>query len=68
MLKVKEGQCGLCSHFGEEHPDEKQLHQIRVRNAAPEDYVDKCGHPQHASLNLVVTAVSGCDAFELAPR
>jgi len=66
MLKVQEGQCGLCTHFGEQHPDEDELKQIRSRNVAPEDYTDECGHPQHASLNLVVTAVSGCDAFEPA--
>ena len=62
MHEVHEGQCGLCSHFGEHHAD-MQLEQIRTSHIAPEDLVDECGHPKHAELHLVVTPISGCDGF-----
>ncbi len=63
MLNVKEGQCGRCAHFGEQHPKDKALVQIRVKGVAPEGYVDECGHPAHAPLKLVVTPTSGCSGF-----
>ena len=66
MLSIHEGQCGLCSHFGEEHPDDQKLVQIRMKHEAPGDVIEECGHPRHASLNLKVTAISGCDGFEPA--
>lgn len=66
MMQIHEGQCGLCSHFGEHHPDDNQLVQIRLKHQAPEGVVDDCGHPRHASLNLRVTPTSGCDGFEPA--
>lgn len=62
MLNVQEGQCGLCSHFGEGHA-ESILTQIRSSQEAKEDFVEDCGHPKHAPLHLKVTAVSGCDGF-----
>jgi hypothetical protein len=67
MLHVENGQCGLCTHFGETHssPD-GALTQIRTTKEAKEDFVDDCGHPRHASLHLRVTALSGCDGFEPA--
>jgi hypothetical protein len=65
MLHVENGQCGLCTHFGEGHA-EQILTQIRSSHEAKEDFVEDCGHPKHASLHLKVTAVSGCDAFESA--
>lgn len=68
MMTIHSGQCGLCRHFGEHHPDKNQLVQIRVSGRAPEDVVDECGHPQHAALHLVVTPISGCDGFEPAPE
>jgi hypothetical protein len=68
MKQVDDGQCGLCAHFGEDHPDAQKIVQIRVRREAPEDVVDICGHPQHASLHLRVTPISGCDGFEPAPQ
>jgi hypothetical protein len=68
MLHVHNGQCGLCSHFGEHHPSQMQvLTQIRVKHEAPEDLVEECGHPKHAPLHLIVTPISGCDGFEPAP-
>jgi hypothetical protein len=63
MILVHEGQCGLCAHFGESHPDQPKLVTIRIRGEAPEDYVDECGHPKHAALHLKVTPHSGCDGF-----
>lgn len=66
MMQIHEGQCGLCSHFGEHHPDDHKLVQIRLKHQAPEGVVDECGHPHHASLNLRVTPISSCDGFEPA--
>jgi hypothetical protein len=63
MQEVHDGQCGLCAHFGEHHEQDRQLLQIRQRHQAPEDLVDECGHPRHATLHLRVTPISGCDGF-----
>lgn len=63
MQQVQEGQCGLCTHFGEHHPDDQRLVSIRREHQAPENLVDECGHPRHASLNLMVTPISGCEGF-----
>ena len=30
MQHVDDGQCGLCAHFGESHPQEEKLVQIRL--------------------------------------
>ncbi len=65
---LHEGQCGLCLHFGESHPQEPQLIQIRQKHEAPEDIIEECGHPSHAPLGLKVTPISGCAGFELAPE
>ena len=66
MLHIQNGQCGLCTHFGEIHAGNsvKDLMQIRSTKEAKEDFIDDCGHPKHAPLHLKVTAVSGCDGFE----
>ncbi len=64
MLHIHEGQCGVCAHYGEEHPNNVQLVQIHNQQEAPEDFTDDCGHPRHANLHLKVTAVSSCDGFE----
>ena len=64
MIHVDDGQCGLCSHFGETHVAGAQLTQIHKEHEAPETMVDECGHPKHASLHLKVTPISGCDGFE----
>lgn len=66
MLQVREGQCGLCVHFGEDHGAMPQLVQIRRTRLAPEDLTQECGHPQHAPLHLMVTPISGCQGFEPA--
>jgi hypothetical protein len=64
MIHVENGQCGLCTHYGETHAVGAQLMQIRKNHEAPETLVDECGHPKHASLHLKVTPISGCDGFE----
>jgi hypothetical protein len=66
LMTIHEGQCGLCTHFGEHHSQDEQLVQIRMQGQAPDDLIEDCGHPRHASLNLKVTPISGCDGFEPA--
>jgi len=63
MLQVHDGQCGLCTHFGETHSMKKELIELRTRRSASETLVDDCAHPRHASLHLKVTPISGCDGF-----
>jgi len=66
MLDIQIGQCGLCMHFGEHHPEKPELVQVWVQHAAPEDLKEECNHPRHEPLHLFVTANSGCDGFEPA--
>jgi hypothetical protein len=67
MQQVREGQCGLCTHFGEHHGQAQQeIVAIRRERTAPETLVEECGHPKHADLHLVVTPISGCQGFEPA--
>jgi hypothetical protein len=66
MLHVHEGQCGLCTHFGEHHLPDPQVVQVRVSKEAPEELVEECGHPMHEKLHLMVTPISACDGFEPA--
>lgn len=66
MLNVQDGQCGLCAHFGEDHPTEPKLVQIRTSHTADEKVVEECGHPKHALLHLMVTPTSSCAGFEPA--
>ena len=69
MLQVHDGQCGLCTHFGEHDGNHQpELVQIRTSKQAPEDITEECGHPQHAPLHLIVTPISGCAGFERAPQ
>ncbi len=68
QMTVHEGQCGLCTHFGETHETDRTLVSIRAAHEAPVDLLDDCGHPRHAPLHLKVSAISGCDGFEPAPR
>jgi hypothetical protein len=67
MISLHDGQCGLCTHFGESHQStDQKLTQIRSSKSAPEDFLDDCGHPRHSSLHLKVTPISGCDGFQAA--
>lgn len=63
MLKLNDGQCGLCAHFGENGGPQDQIVQIRINGEGPEDLVADCGHPANAPLDLKVTPISGCDGF-----
>ncbi|GGG99974.1 hypothetical protein [Silvibacterium dinghuense] len=68
MIALHNGQCGLCSHFGEEHANAEKLIQIHSTMKAPEDFLDSCGHPKLMSLHLKVSAGSGCDGFHPVAR
>ena len=61
-VPVKEGQCGLCAHFGKDH-DERLLMKVRKTHTASLNLIEECDHPMHAPLHLRVNAVSGCDGF-----
>ena len=63
MEAVHEGQCGLCTHFGEHHEKSNVLISIVSSKQADVVLVDECGHPKHADLHLKVTPISGCDGF-----
>lgn len=63
MESLQSGQCGLCSHFGEQHPRTDALVSILSTKSADLNVLDDCGHPKHASLHLKVTPISGCDGF-----
>jgi hypothetical protein len=67
LQNLHDGQCGMCAHFGEGHPDQSQtLVQVRLSHQAPETLTEECGHPRHKPLHLMVTANSGCIGFEPA--
>lgn len=66
MMELHDGQCGLCTHFGERHANDQQLVQLRSTHMAAEQLLDDCGHPKHAQLHLKVSPISGCDGFEPA--
>lgn len=68
MTQVQQGQCGLCAHFGEQHPGDEKLVMIRLKHEAPEGLVEECGHPSLAPLHLMVTPISGCAGFQAAPE
>ncbi len=66
MSAIQNGQCGLCTHYGEGQAQNEKLVEIRTSHQAPESLVDNCGHPKHAALHLKVTPISGCDGFAAA--
>ena len=69
MLNLQPGQCGLCSHFGDNH-DTSAPQPLQLL-AKDEDLVAKvcdCDDPAHAPLHLRVTPVSGCAGFEPAKQ
>ena len=68
MIALHEGQCGLCTHFGETHGSSSALVTILKSHEAPLNMLDECGHPKHASLHLKVTPISGCDGFVQAAQ
>lgn len=66
MTQVHDGQCGRCTHFGSHHADSPTLVQIRIDGEAPDDYVDRCGHPSLSALNVELSATSRCSGFAAA--
>lgn len=65
MIKLTEGQCGMCEHFGGGE-DRDQIVQIRINGEAPAEMVEPCGHPSNESLKLKVAPNSGCAGFQPA--
>jgi hypothetical protein len=66
MQTVHEGQCGLCTHFGETHEKTNVLVSILSTKSADAALLDSCGLPKNAALHLKVTPISGCDGFQPA--
>ncbi|MEX0775894.1 MAG: hypothetical protein WD042_09300 [Phycisphaeraceae bacterium] len=66
MVALHEGQCGLCTHFGEHDLEESMRKQIVKKHEAPETLVEECDLPRNHTIHLMVTPVSGCDGFEPA--
>jgi hypothetical protein len=64
VIEVKDCQCGLCAHDGENDSNQVTLIQIRLKHEAPETLVEECGHPRHTPLHMVATPISGCRWFE----
>ena len=62
MEQVQDGQCGLCTHFGEHHKTDV-LVTILSSHKADLKVLDDCGLPRNAALHLKVTPISGCDGF-----
>ena len=62
MSNTSNGQCGSCTHFGSELPQEK-LVQVRVNIDAASDLIAGCDAPSNASLHLRVSAHGSCDAY-----
>ena len=68
MEQVQDGQCGLCTHFGETHAKSAVLVTILSSHQADLKILDDCGHPKNAALHLKVTPISGCDGFTPAAQ
>lgn len=66
MIKLHDGQCGLCAYFGEHDGKNVQIIQIQKSKEAPENVTEACEYPQFVPLHLVVTPSSGCSAFKQA--
>jgi hypothetical protein len=45
MESIHNGQCGLCSHFGENHVKSQVLVTILSSKQAEPVMLDECGHP-----------------------
>lgn len=64
--RCRPGSAGCVPILAKDHPQDQKLIEIRSKQEAPDTYIDRCGHPSDAALNLKVTAISGCSAFEPA--
>ena len=67
MEQVQDGQCGLCTHFGEHHKTDV-LVTILASHKADLKILDDCGLPRNAALHLKVSPISGCDGFVAAAQ
>jgi hypothetical protein len=45
LMPIHDGQCGLCSHFGEHHNEDQQLVQIRTNGQAPDEVLNAPASP-----------------------
>jgi hypothetical protein len=72
MLKLHEGQCGLCEHFGETSGNKNRIVQIRINGQVDPAHIDEdiqpCGLPANAAQNLKVTPLGSCQGFTPARR
>ncbi|MGP1347738.1 MAG: hypothetical protein ACTS3F_13860 [Phycisphaerales bacterium] len=72
MLKIHDGQCGLCSHFGENSGDQNKIVQLRVKGQLDPSHIDEaiqpCGLPENAARNLKVTPIGSCAGYAPAKR
>ncbi|MEM7229087.1 MAG: hypothetical protein AAF432_09770 [Planctomycetota bacterium] len=66
MVTIRDGQCGVCAHFGENNDDQQQLVQIRISHQAEPELVQACGHPDNMPRDLRVSVLSTCAGFEPA--
>ena len=53
MTKVREGQCGLCEHFGRKEGEETspQLLEILSTRYASESFLAECGQEQLSAMH-----------------
>ena len=65
MVKVQDGQCGLCAHFGEAEPTGRApaILEILATRQASELFLAACMQEHHRGSHLRVTPVSGCDSW-----
>lgn len=69
MIDLQPGQCGLCSHFGDNHDaGAPRPLTLLTKDEELSTKVSDCDHPAHAPLRLKVTPVSGCAGFEPAEQ
>ena len=66
MQTLQNGQCGLCSHFGENDAKQDVLVTIRTNKTADALMMEPCGLSKNAAVHLKVTPFSGCDGFQPA--
>jgi hypothetical protein len=66
MTHVIEGQCGLCTHYGEHSKliNSETLVKIRKTHEADDAIIAECGHPRNEKMHLKVTPFSACDGFQ----
>lgn len=66
MIKLNDGQCGVCAHFGGDDAPKDKLVQLRVNGLTADDVVEMqqpCAHPDNAPIKLKVSPIDGCAGF-----